>query len=156
WNRAQTLGELPAPAGTFCLRSGTACDIWGSQVTHGEGVAEIVHEMAPGASLYLATVRTASDLQAAVDWFAANGVKVISRSLGADFDGPGDGTGPIDAVVDDAVAKGMTWFNSAGNTGADGYWRGQWRDTDGDGWLDFAPGDETMGFTCESIAGLRW
>ena len=63
--------------------------------------------MAPDAELYIATVNTASDLWAAVDWFAANGVTIVTRSLGSGYDGPGDGTGPLDAVADHAVAPGV-------------------------------------------------
>lgn len=90
---------------------------------HGLAVAEVVKDMAPGAELYIATVGTVSDLQAAVNWFAANGVKILTRSLGAAYDGPGDGTGPLAAVVDSAINQGMTWFNSAGNDAQDAYMR---------------------------------
>jgi hypothetical protein len=164
WSNAAAAGELPAPAGTFCQVSGGSCDIWtvsaGEQ--HGQAVAEVVHEMAPGAQLYLATVNTVVDLQAAVDYFVAQGVDIISRSLTAQYDGPGDGTGPIATVINDAVANGIVWFNSAGNTAGDGvseigsYWRGGWADTDNDGWLNFAPGDELMGFGCWYLNGVRW
>lgn len=117
--------------------------------------------MAPGAQLYLATACTVSDLQAAVDYFATQGVDIISRSLTAQYDGPGDGTGPIATVIDNAVADGMVWFNSAGNSASDGsfygtYWRGQWVDANVNGWLDFAPGDEFLGFACVFLNGLRW
>jgi hypothetical protein len=161
WNAGVAAGELPAPAGTFCRVSGSVCDLWTAGQKHGEGVAEVIHEMAPGAQLYLATARTASDLQAAVDYFAAQGVKVISRSLTAEYDGPGNGTGPIATVIDNAVAAGMTWFNSAGNTAGGGsvygqYWRGPWADANGNGWLDFAPGDEGLGMLCGFVNGLRW
>jgi hypothetical protein len=40
---------------------------------HGLAVAEVVKDMAPGAELYIATVGTVSDLQAAVNWFADQG-----------------------------------------------------------------------------------
>lgn len=163
WSNAQAAGEVPAPAGTFCQVAGSACDIWtilpGSQ--HGEAVGEIVHEMAPSAQLYIATVATTSDLQAAVTYFAGQGVDIISRSLTAQYDGPGDGTGPIATVIDDAVANGMTWFNSAGNSASDGsffgqYWRGVFVDSDADQWHEFAPGSELMPFVCPFSNGVRW
>ena len=90
---------------------------------HGVAVAEIIRDMAPSVELFIASVATVSDLQAAIDSFAANGVTIVSRSLGAAFDGPGDGNGPLDTVVDNAVAKGITWFNSGGNAGFDAYMR---------------------------------
>jgi Subtilase family len=161
WAAGEDADELPAALGTFCLRSGAPCNLWAGGNKHGVGVAEIVHEMAPGAQLYLATVETAADLQAAVDYFAARGVRVISRSLTAELDGAGDGSGPIAEVIDRAVARGIAWFNSAGNNaGRDGdlgtYWRGPWRDEDGDSWLDWAPGEDWLEFRCSFMNGLRW
>jgi hypothetical protein len=161
WSAAETAGELPAPAGTFCRVSGTPCDIWSSGGDHGEGVAEIIHEMAPDAELYLATAVTTADLQAAASYFASQGVTVVSRSLTAEYDGPGDGTGPIATVIDNAVAAGMAWFNAAGNSAGSGsfdgsYWRGEWADVDADGWLEFAPGVETLEMGCYFVNGLRW
>ena len=160
WAAGEAAGELPSPAGTFCRRNGVPCNVWAFG-NHGLGVAEIVHEMAPGARLYIATAETAADLQAAVDYFAANGVRIISRSLTAELDGPGDGTGPIAEVIDSAVEDGIAWFNSAGNNagrlGEPGtYWRGPWRDEDGDSWLEWAPGDERLEFGCSFMNGLRW
>ncbi len=162
WNSAVASGDLVSPAGTFCRDNGASCDLWANGVSHGVGVAEIIHEMAPSASLYLATVGTTADLQAAVDYFAAQGVTVISRSLTSAYDGPGNGTGPIATVINNAVASGMAWFQAAGNNGGatgvdDGsYWRGGWNDPDGDGWLNFAPSDELMRVQCTFFNGLRW
>ena len=65
------------------------------QSTHGNAVAEIVHDMAPDADLFLAYAETTSDLRAVVDWFASKGVTVVNRSQGAPLDGPGNGTGPL-------------------------------------------------------------
>ncbi len=112
---------------------------------HGVAVAEVVKDMAPDAELYIATVNTASDLWAAVDWFAANGVTIVTRSLGSGYDGPGDGTGPLDAVADHAVALGMTWFNSAGNDADHGYLKVTVATTNhplaaDKGYVDFDPG----------------
>ena len=164
WNAAQAAGELPVPAGTFCRQGGSDCDLWTALADHGEGVAEIIHEMAPEAQIYIATAITTADLQAAINYFASKGVQIVSRSLTAQYDGPGDGTGPIAQIVDSAVAQGMTWFNAAGNSAGSGpsagsYWRGPWTDVDSDGWLEWAPGDELMALPCfggRFINGLRW
>ena len=164
WNAAQAAREVPAPAGTFCRSNASNCSVFGASSgtgAHGVAVAEIIHEMAPRAVLYLAMVSTTSDLQAAVNYFASQGVKIISRSLGSRYDGAGNGTGPIAAVVNSAVAQGITWFNAAGNSaGRDGrqggYWRGSWRDTDADGWLNFASGSEVLAHDCGFFFGLRW
>lgn len=124
WNAAQSAGEVPSPSGTLCRFIGVTLEFWFCNsgilgTSHGVGVAEIIHEMAPDAQLYLATVLTTTDLQAAVDYFDAQGVNVISRSLTSPYDGPGNGTGPMATVIDNAVADGMTWFNSGGNGASD-------------------------------------
>ncbi len=162
WSAAQSSGDVPATAGTFCRYEGGACDIWSAGFRHGVAVAEIVHDMAPGATLYLASAATVTDLSAAVAWFDSQGVQIISRSVVSQLDGPGDGTGSVDAVVDDAVSRGMVWFNAAGNhasasgTAYGGYWRGGYVDADADGWMEFAPGDETLWFYCGFVQGFRW
>ena len=162
WGAALASGVVPPAAGTFCQNTGVPCDLWSAGSPHGVAVAETIFDMAPGATLYLATAVTATDLAAAVAWFDSQGVQIITRSLGSQLDGPGDGTGSVDAIVDDAVSRGMVWFNAAGNlasssgTSLGGYWRAGYTDADADGWLDFAPGDEAMGFVCGGILGFRW
>ena len=162
WNSAAAAGDLPTqPAGTFCRSNGVACNVWKDQTRHGVGVAEVIHEMAPGAELYLATLGTANDFASAIDYFASQGVTVVNRSQTSEFDGPGDGTGAADAVVDRAVAKGMTFISAAGNAGGTSewrgsYWRGAWSDPDGDGYLNFSANDEFLGTYCGFWNGLRW
>jgi Subtilase family len=162
WNQALASGDVPTPAGTFCVENGAACDIWTKPSTHGVGVAEIIHDMAPGAQLYIAYASpTAADLQATVNYFASQGVRVISRSQTAWYDGPGNGTGPIASVIENAVSRGMVWLNSAGNSGGTpddpgAYWRGTWADPDGDTWLNFGTNDESLGFYCGFPLGVRW
>lgn len=168
WQAAAAGGDLPAgPSGAICLHQGQSCSatFW-SGVEHGVGVAEVVRDMAPGAQLYLATVTTITDYRAAIDYFASHGVRIVSRSLGAPYDGPGNGVGPLDNhVVDYAVAKGMAWFNSAGNSAGSasrlgGYYRTTWRDPEGDGWLNFDDGSHYQGFLCNPAGmlfmGMRW
>lgn len=162
WATAVASGDLAAnPAGTFCRSSGASCNIWLGGTRHGVAVAEIVHEVAPSATLYIASVRTAADFQAAIDYFGTVGVKVVTRSQTAEYDGPGDGTGPLADVVSSAVGKGMVYLNSAGNSAGGGsytgsYWRGSFVDADEDGWLDFAPGDELLRTKCWFFNGVRW
>jgi hypothetical protein len=158
WNAAQVSGEVPVPAGVFCIQLGVTCDIWSTTpgATHGTAVAELVHEMAPGASLFLANERSLGDLVKVVDYFAAQGVQIVNYSATGVFDGPGDGTGPSADVIDYAVSKGIAWVNAAGNLGGGGYWRGAWTDADADNRLEFSPGTEIMGFSCGWSFGLRW
>ncbi len=148
---------LDSSGSSFCAPSGAP----GNE--HGVAVAEVVKDIAPDAELWLATVGTASDLRAAIDWFAANGVSILTRSLGAAYDGPGDGTGPLAAVVDYAATKGITWFNSAGND-ADGSYGRYIEGVDASGYLDFLPGpgvDTALSIAgdrsgCVGFDGIRW
>ncbi|MCB1000250.1 MAG: S8 family serine peptidase [Acidimicrobiales bacterium] len=166
WDPAEQ-GPNPAAAGrAFCLDTSgsafcsSASGVAGSE--HGVAVAEIVKDMAPDAELWLATVGTAADLRAAIDWFALHGVTIVTRSLGAAYDGPGDGTGPLAAVVDHAASKGITWFNSAGNDASGSYGR-YVEGVDAAGYLDFQPGpgvDTAMTILsdkgCVGFDGVRW
>jgi len=149
WNTNEN-GPVPDAAHQFCpdLTEGlcTAGQINPAMADrHGVAVAEIVKDMAPGAELFLATTATTAETQAAIEWFVQNGVHIVTRSLGSPYDGPGDGTGPLDAVVDYASAHGITWFNSGGNDAAFGY--GRYVDgVDANGYVDFlnGPGVDTM------------
>jgi hypothetical protein len=163
WNSALAAGEVPAASGTFCRHNGAACDLFTGGSPHGVAVTEIVHDLAPDADIYLGYATSTTDLQQVVNYFDSQGVSIITRSLTARYDGAGNGTGPMAAVVSDAVSKGMIWFNSAGNSAGSvsparlgSYWRGPWVDADDDGYLEFAPGDELLGFNCHFINGVRW
>ena len=135
----------------------------GIAYAHGVAVAEVVKDVAPDAELWLATVAGASDLRAAIDWFATNGVTIITRSLGAAYDGPGDGTGVLGAVVDHAASRGITWFNSAGNDAGGSYGR-YTEGVDAEGYVDFLPGpgvDTSMTISAGGTGrvgfdGIRW
>ena len=136
---------------------------------HGNAVVEIVKDMAPGATVYAATVGTLSDLDAALDWFVDRGVTIVTRSLGAAYDGPGDGTGPLDTIVARAVSRGITWFNSAGNDGVDAYMRRSVASSTPVGsYVDFRAGRSVPGApsgpdtwlridgACVWLDGIRW
>jgi len=152
----QAAGELPANVVTMDFCGGR----FGSATEHGTAVAEIVHEMAPDAELYLLCIETEVDLAAAASFAAGQGVKVINHS-GSWF-GPsrGDGTGPIGDIVSGARASGILWVNSAGNY-ADTHWSGTFSDLDGDRVHAWAPnGDEGNTFIWPNgavICGLvKW
>jgi subtilisin family serine protease len=126
---------------------------------HGTAVAEIIHDVAPGAAMSFAVAQTSVEVGTAEQCMATRGVTVINMSLGFAYDGPGTGSGTVESVVDDAVSRGIFWSNSAGNS-AQSHWSGNWTDADGDGVLNFAPDDEgesmylRQGDTVE--ASLRW
>jgi hypothetical protein len=157
----QATGEVSAPAGQFCLNDSVACAIGDPAVrdTHGDAVFEIIHEMAPGAAVYLATVDSTTDLQAAMAYMAANGVRIVSHSISWPMDGPGDGTGVLDSIV--AAYPQITFFKSAGNYAAGDYYRHtvtSAAEFDSFGYLKFdSAGHDLMGaVACASVLGLRW
>jgi subtilisin family serine protease len=133
--------------------------------THGTAVAETIADMAPGVELYVANPISPLDEVQTVAWMTSSGVRIInaSWSSGYLFEGPGDGTSPRPdstyALVDQAVAGGAFWVNSAGNSGALG-WTGSWADADSDGLLEWAASDERNSVTLaggEEIAiAIRW
>lgn len=132
--------ELPASVSVRSFRADG--DITGGGEKHGTGCAEIVYEMAPGATLYLVNFDTEVELANAVNWLRAQGVHIISFSIGSTISGPGDGTGWTNVnVVTPAANAGIAWAVAAGNEGQK-HWMGSWYDPDSDGWLNFTATSE--------------
>jgi subtilisin family serine protease len=155
-------GELPSTLKTknFCPTGGFAPTFSGGE--HGTAVAEIVHEMAPSAQLYLICSEDQPTLAQAEQYAKSQGVKVISHSASVFNDGRGDGSptpGSFSAVVADARQSGILWINSAGNSGQR-HWSGVFTDPDGNGFENFQPTTEGNGVLLdhnqEFCAFLRW
>ena len=126
-----------------------------TECVHGNAVSDTVVDVAPEVELYIANPMSWGDLRDAADWMAEQGVQVINMSLGWGPDGPGDGTSPFRGsplrTVDAAVSNGITWVNSAGNSGKN-VWYGTFSDPDGDGVHNFAPQDEGNAFYLRYVA----
>lgn len=102
---------------------------------HGTAVAQIVHNMAPQAWLYLARVGDELDLAQAVRDCIQMGVDIVVHSVGwvnTDF---GDGTGVINDIARYAAAAGVLWVNAAGNH-AQRHWLGV-PSVGPEGWVEF-------------------
>lgn len=159
---ASAIGVFPGPSHRRCRDVGQDCDAlfeFGmSGGEHGVAVAEALLSMAPGVEVFIGAAGTTADTQAIVDWFVANGVRIIVRSLADFYDGPGDGRGPLAAVVESATSRGVVWVNAAGNQGVDAYYRGPAKDSNGNGVIEFGPGaDEFLRIDgCVVLGGLRW
>jgi len=118
---------------------------------HGTACAEIVHEMAPDAQLFLVaderrvTSRSEALFSDEVDYLISNGVTVISLSIGQDIGVPHDGTSEYDQIINRAQAQGVFFAVAAGNSGsgdigsdvAEGHYGATFTDADGDGYHDF-------------------
>ena len=134
-----------------------------SESNHGTAVTEMLFDVAPGATYYLARIVRSSYSEEAVDWLIEQGVDVINMSLAVPWDGPGDGTSPysssILAAVDTAVDSGALFSTVAGNQG-DSSWYGELEDSDSDNVLEFSAGDECNSVTLEAdeayVFDLRW
>jgi len=163
WNIAE-MGPGPVQNVTArCISEGRDCSgeffdgIDGGGDNHGPAVVEIVKDMAPDAQIYIGRASTESDYYALVDWFAAQGVRVISRSLGSRYDGPGDGRGALDGVADRAVELGITWVNSGGNNAVDRYYRAPVRLIGTSVAFGAAGTDTWLRFNrCIAPGGVRW
>ncbi len=130
---------------------------------HGTAVAEIVHDVAPGAQLLLACVNSELTLNQAEQWAVAQGARVINHSVGWFNTGAGDGSGgpgSPDAAVADAEAHGVLWVNAAGNEELQ-HWSGG-SDLDHDTLVEFDQGGGTEGNTVTVPPGatvcgdLKW
>lgn len=138
------------PADTYFksfLNSGSGNDA----SAHGTAVAEIIHDVAPQAQLYLLQISETSDFVQAVDWCIDNGMNVANMSL-AFIAGPRDGTSYHAQQVDRAFDAGIIFVAAAGNEGGTHWW-GPWQDGDNDGVMDVGPGREVIGFTYRGQSG---
>jgi subtilisin family serine protease len=138
---ASRLGtELPASVTAMSFRADA--DITGGGIPHGTAVAEVVHDMAPEAQLYLVNFDTEVELANAAAWLDSQGVQVVNASWGYFVSGPGDGTGIVNDVVSASVANGAFWSIAAANH-AQKHWSGLFADSDGDSFHEYSgPLDE--------------
>ncbi len=147
--QAQRVGEI-RPEAIRWTRDYTGQGLEGGNA-HGTGVAQIVHNMAPQAELFLARIGDEIDLGRAVDDLLCEGVDVIVHSLGWVNTEFGDGTGVVSAIARKASEAGVLWVNAAGNH-AQRHWAGVPR-VRGDGWVEFEPGRLDLELAVE-IPGL--
>ena len=153
----QDEGELPAVVTTWWAPSLTGP----GTSPHGTACAEIVYDTAPGSNLYLVNFGTEVELGNAVDYLIAQGVDIISFSMGYTVAGPGDGTGVINEIVAEARDAGILWVPAMGNQ-AKKHWMGSFTDNDSDGWHDFNhnPVDERNTISASAEAAiwvdLKW
>lgn len=127
---------------------------------HGLAVAEIVHDMAPGATLYLVNFNTDIEMEAAVKWLISEGVDVINTSFSfLTTSCPYEGTGFLDPIFEEARENGIFWAASAGNEGRQ-HWAGTFTDPDGDGLNNFFQDDESQTLRNleqgDSVVAILW
>jgi len=135
---AQVSGDLPYNITTVDFTdTGIA-----TEYLHGTACAEIVHDMAPQAELHLLKVSDESHIYDALDYCIDEDIDIISLSLSTFGSGPGDGTGYLDTLVDQARANGILVVASAGNYASGRHWEGVFTDLyDDDNVHEFISGD---------------
>src|SRR3990172_8752937 len=133
-------GELPDDTVLVdCTGSSCVSTTFSSETgEHGTAVAEIVHDMAPDAKLYLIKVGDQLDLKDAKDYCVSNNIKIVNHSAGwfnqNFYDGECYNDNP-DCTVDDAYTNGILWVNSAGNS-AQKHYSATFTDANSNGWHD--------------------
>jgi subtilisin family serine protease len=131
--------RLPPPA---AAKAWNPSNNFEAGTTHGTACAEILHAMAPDAGLYLAAMgggqASLDQFAMAAQWLADQGVEIISFS-GGTHEGPHNGQGLMDRIVERIVKRyHILWINAAGNEGSS-HWSGLTIDKNADGWIDIGP-----------------
>ena len=130
------------------FRDYTHTGIYAGTNAHGTACAEIVHDVAPEAELYLYKVVDIVDLENAKDRCIQNGVAIVNYSATWVGEGFGDGRGLICDIVNDAADNGILWVNAVGNY-AQKHYAGFWHDSDDDNRHNFADDDDMVSFVAE-------
>ena len=136
------------------FRDYTGTGIYAGTTAHGTACAEIIHDVAPEAELYLYKVADEVDLENAKDRCIQNGVAIVSHSETWEGEGFGDGRGIICDIVNDAADNGILWVNAVGNY-AQKHYTGFWHDSDADNRHNFAAGDDAVNFVAEIGDAIR-
>ena len=143
---ADQLGGQDMPR--FWRYDETGEGMYTGESVHGTACAEIVHDVAPEAELYLYKVGDLADFENAKDRSIRDGIDVISYSGTFPANGFGDGRGLACDIVNDAADKGILWVNAAGNS-AMSHYEGFWSDHDSNDWHNFDGEDEVLSFEAE-------
>lgn len=126
-NTSIASGDLPAQITIHPTQPGSGDE--------GTAMLEIIHDIAPGASLYFAGglggLPTSVEMVSAINWMRQQGVHVIVDDIGF-FTEPYFQDGPVAIAVRDAVANGHVYCTAAGNE-CDKHYQGLYVDSDGTG-----------------------
>jgi hypothetical protein len=150
WTAARDNQDLPA--NFTVLSNGRGGD-------EGTAMAEIIHDLAPGASLYFNDLGwSEDDTYSGIQALKNAGCKVIVDDIYW-LPEPMFEDGTVAIGVQDATAAGVIYVSACGNTGTS-TWDGFSSDSDGDGWIEFSGSNEPNLFTIapheELRASLQW
>ena len=126
-------GDLPA-SGVTVLADGQPGD-----TDEGRAMLELVHQIAPGAQLFFATVGSSDAAMAAnIQALRNAGCNIIIDDT-TFFDEPFFQPDAISQAIDNVVANGAMYFTAAGNDASNAY-QSVWRGTNGDTQFNFNSG----------------
>jgi subtilisin family serine protease len=108
---------------------------------HGRGVAEVVYDVAPGATFFLTNIDTDVSFRRAINWMIEQDVDVVNTSLGFPSGCFQAEQGIFASQLKRAREQGITWATAAGNE-ANVHWEGKWNDPDGNGQHNYFSQDE--------------
>ncbi|MCA9949266.1 MAG: S8 family serine peptidase [Anaerolineales bacterium] len=128
--------ELPANVTVKNFVDGESDSQVNGTTPHGTACAEIIHDTAPAAQLFLVKINTDLDLEQAINYLQGQGINVISTSIGWYNITPGDGTGFFANLVTQMRNNGTLWVTAAGND-RQTHWGGAFNDPDGNGYHNF-------------------
>jgi subtilisin family serine protease len=141
-------GELPNDVimidctGSSCVST----DFSSETEPHGTAVAEIIHDMAPGARLYLIKILDTLDLIYAKNYAISQNIDIINHSLIVTntnfYDGKCWFNNPV-CTANDAYENGILWVNAVGNE-ATRHYEATFTDTDSDGWHNVTNSGDTI------------
>ena len=135
WEQAQLEGELP----TSALSTAGDLDLTTSE---GTACAEVIHDMAPGAALTLASAADSLEFAQRVHDLAAAGHQVIVSAVAPVEPGPGDGTGVLaDTIAEARDVYDVVYVQPAGDHALQ-HWEGSYSDVDSDDVHEFDGGNE--------------
>jgi hypothetical protein len=153
---ARANGDAPAAAQ---INLTTNANFENGTSTHGTDCLQNIFDHAPGATYRLYLFDSSADYNAIITDCLANNVNVISHSISQYNEGWGDDSGPACQEANRAAQAGLLFFTSCGNR-ATSHYEGAFVDADGDGFHEFAPGDESIDVTIGANAGgghyLSW
>ncbi len=122
-----------------------------NQLVHGTAIAEIVHDIAPGASHYWAAFRTDVEWRQAVDWAISQKPDVIGSSI-TWRSGCLRGGGIFEPLQARVRENGILWVSAGGND-ASAHWDGTFTDQNNNTQHEWAPGDEEIVIEAQLVEG---
>jgi len=112
-------GDLPAASDIHILQEGTSGN------DEGQALAELIHSIAPDAQIYFYSgTNGQSQMAAGINALVSAGVNVIVDDITYTNEPFFQDTGVITQAAEAAVAAGVSYFTSAGNSGSNYYQAG--------------------------------